>query len=313
MGLIEASSLVLTGPRRLEWIREPLVPLGRGDVLLETVAGSISSGTELPQFLATARRAMSPSYPTMTGYENVAIIVETGQDVRDFRSGDRVVATYGHRTHAVVAADRVVRIPEDVEDRLALLVILSGDVATGVRKLGSVIDNPVLVTGAGEIGLLATFVLRALGAPAVDVIEPLERRRRLARDLGARVTVAVEHAESLDNEYAGAVECSSRDGAFSLLQAKLAEHGWICVLSDGNIEPLTLTPWFHARQLTVVGSSDCPDYRAHAKWYFSEARKASDSLLAIFDHEASASSLPEVFNGLASCARVATKVLVHYL
>ena len=96
--------------------------------------------------------------------------------------------------------------------------------------------------------------------PAVDVIEPVVRRRDLARGLGSRT--------SLDDEYWGGVECSGRDAAFGNLQAKVAEGGTLCVLSDGNIESFTLTPWFHARQLTVVGSSDCPDYGEHAAWLF---------------------------------------------
>lgn len=309
---IASTSLLLVAPKRVEWIEEPLPPLGPSDVSLKTVAESISIGTEVPQFLGTARSARPPTYPRMTGYENVAIVTETGRDVVDVRPGDRVVATYGHRTHAVIACDRLVPIPDDIDDRLALLVILSGDVATGIRKLGPALNDPVLVTGAGQIGLLAVFILRTLGAPAVDVIEPIVRRRDLARGLGCRACLAPDDIGSLADEYAGGVECSSRDSAFRILQAGMAEHGTLCVLSDGNIEPLTLTPWFHARQLAVVGSSDCPDYRQHASWFFPRARDAAVPLKAIFDQEAPASNLPEVFAQLASGSLDAVKVFVRY-
>src|SRR5438309_112612 len=62
-------------------------------------------------------------------------------------------------------------------------------------------------------------------------------------------------------------ECSSRDRAFQLLQAALAPRGRACILADGNIEPLTLAPAFHVKELTVIGSSDGLDYRTYARWY----------------------------------------------
>ncbi len=49
------SSLLLTKPRHLEWIEEDLPPLQPSEVLVQTTAGAISIGTELPQFLTTAR------------------------------------------------------------------------------------------------------------------------------------------------------------------------------------------------------------------------------------------------------------------
>jgi alcohol dehydrogenase len=309
---IESKSLMLMSPRRLEWVVERLSGPGSREVVLKTVAGSISGGTELPQFLGTARHALPITYPRMTGYESVAIITDVGNEVENFRPGDRVVATYGHRTHAVVGSDHLIPIPQDVDDRTALLVILSGDVATGVGKLGTLINDPVLVTGSGAIGLLTIFVLRSLGTPAVDVVEPLYRRRQFATRLGSRACVAPADLASLDGEYASGIECSGRDAAFAILQAKIAERGRMCILSDGNIEPLTLSPWFHARQLCVVGSSDCQDYRHHADWYYSKARDASVPLSAVFEHEVPSSALPEVFEQLARGSLDAVKVFVRY-
>ena len=42
----------------------------------------------------------------MTGYESYAEVILRGPGVTDVRIGDRAVATYGHRTGAVLAADR---------------------------------------------------------------------------------------------------------------------------------------------------------------------------------------------------------------
>ncbi len=305
-------SLNLIAPQQLAWTPDTLPPLGPHDLLLETQAGAISIGTELPHFRGDSRGTLPPGYPQMTGYENVAIVQRRGTAVITPPLGARVVATYGHRTHAVVPRAKAIVVPDDLSDAAAILLILSGDVATGINKLGTPPPEPVLITGAVAIGLLAVFVLRALGIQAIDVIEPYAERRTLALAYGARRAVAPDAVTKLDNSYTSGVECSSRDAAFALLQARLAPHGRICVLADGNLEPLTLTPAFHRHQISVVGSSDCPDYHAHARWYFPLAQRHSATLERLFSHRITAEDLPATFAALASGALNPVKVLVRY-
>ncbi len=305
-------SLLLIAPEQLAWVAEDLPPIGERDVLVETRAGAISIGTELPLYRGVSRSGEPAHYPRMTGYESVGIVVARGAAVHRVREGNRVVATYGHRTRAVIPERQAVAVPLDVDDELAVLLVLSGDVATGVRKLRKALREPMLVTGAGEIGLLAIWVLLRLGVPAIDVVEPCAGRRDRARRLGARLVVSPDTAADLATEYAGGIECSARDEAFALLQGRTRPHGRICVLSDGNVEPLTLAPDFHAKQLTVVGSSDCPDYHAHADWYFDALRGGDSTLAQIFDRHVTAAELPGTFAALANATMLAVKVFVRY-
>ncbi len=311
-GPTEAGSLLLQGPRQLAWVREPLPPLGPDDLLIETIVGAISIGTELPHYRGDSRDLAAPRYPRMTGYESVGVVRARGAAVASPALGSRVVATYGHCTHAAVPAAKAVPVPDGIGDAAALLLILSGDVAAGIAKLGSPPPEPILIAGAGTIGLLSIFVLAALGATALDVIEPLPGRRELARAFGARRAVAPEETTTLEAEYASGVECSSRDAAFAALQARLRPHGQICVLADGNLEPLTLTPHFHQQQLQIVGSSDCPDYHAHARWFFPLAARHQTTLERLFEHRVRATDLPATFAALAAGTLVATKVLSRY-
>src|SRR3954454_6353030 len=175
-----AQSLLLVAPGELRWVTQDLPPLGPRDLLIETQAGAISLGTEVAHYLGTSRNATPPRYPSMTGYESVGVVLARGEATRRVQVGDRIVAPYGHRTHAVIPEEKAIVVPARLSDELAVLVILSGDVATGIHKLGVATREPVLVTGAGAIGLLAVFVLTTLGASAVDVVEPLAQRRALA-------------------------------------------------------------------------------------------------------------------------------------
>jgi alcohol dehydrogenase len=307
---MRARSLLLSAPRRVAWVERELPPLGPDDVLVETTAGALSIGAELPQYLGNARHVAPPTYPAMTGYESVGRVGAVGAAVTGLCAGQRVVACYGHRTCAVVPAAKAVPVPDDISDELALLAILSCDVMKGVRKLAPRPGAVAMLTGARAIGLLTTWTLARLGV-AADVLEPRAARRALALRLGARHVTA--DAGALADAYALGVECSSRDAAFGLLQAHMAQDGRLCVLSDGNLEPLTLTPHFHARELTMVGSSDGLDYPAHAAWFWPHARQHADALAALYGWRVRADELPATFERLVEAGDARpVKVLVEY-
>lgn len=311
---MEGRSLLLTAPRRLEWVSEELRRPGPDDVLVRTEADAVSVGAELPQYLGIEREIIERGYPRMTGYESVGTVIEVGEHVRELAPGDRVVAFYGHRTHAVVPAGKTLRVPEGVSDALALLAILTCDVAKGIRKLAPTPEQRVLITGAGAIGLLTLWTLRAYGVQDVDVVEPNTHRRALALRLGARRALAPSEASSATGYgYDIGFECSSRDAGFALLQEQMREGGQICVLADGNLEPLTLTPAFHAKELAVVASSDGWDYQRHAAWYFERvATSGAPELEALFEERIVARELPLVFERIARGEVAPVKVLTRY-
>jgi len=306
-----ARSLLLHAPRSLRWVEEDLPSPAAGQVLVRTDAGAISIGSELPFYTGMAHAFLPASYPKMTGYESVGRVVAVGSDVEYLAVGDRVVAPYGHRTAALVRADKAIKVPPEIDDALALLVILTCDVAKGIGKLRPAAGEPVLVTGAGAIGLLTVWMLGRTGRGPVDVVEPIAARRDVARDLGAR------HLWSPDSmppapTYRLGVECSSANAGFGALLRAMLPSGRICVLADGLIEPLTLAPEFHERELTVIGSSDGVDYHEHDRWYFPTAARHGSTLRCLFDLTVKADDLPDTFARLAADRHAAIKVLVRY-
>jgi alcohol dehydrogenase len=301
-------SLLLTAPGRLEWQTEHLAPPAPHEVRVRTLYGAVSIGTELPLYRGAARSSSEPRYPFMTGYESYGVIEAVGEGVRGLQAGDRVVSFYGHRTHALVAPEHLIPVPEGLEPRVALLAILSCDAKKGILKVSPRQDEPVLVTGAGTIGLLTIFVLKALGIETVDVLEPLPYRQALARKLGARQVLSP--GASPGSTYATGFECSSDNDAFHVLQERLEPHGRICILADGNLEPFVLTPHFHEKELRVVGSSDGLDYQEHAKWFF--GLTGLEKLIELFDTHISAQALPDVFERMARRQASPVKILVNY-
>src|SRR5574337_418882 len=124
-----ARCLLLTAPHRVEWFSALLPPLGARDILVQTRTGAISIGSELPRYRGIARGSKAAAYPCMTGYESVGIVLACGAAVQRIRPGDRVVAFYGHRTHAIVPEEKAIVVPDDISDALAILAILSCDAA----------------------------------------------------------------------------------------------------------------------------------------------------------------------------------------
>jgi len=305
-------SLLLVAPGQLEWVTEELPPLQPNEVLVQTTAGAISTGSELPRYRGIARSTHPPSYPQMTGYESIGTIVACGSAVQRLQAGDRVVAFYGHRTYGVIPEAKAIAVPEGISDALALLVILTCDVSKGIRKAGIKPGEIVLITGAGTIGLLTIFMLKAMGVQAIDIVEPRAERRGLAVQIGARMAISSQEMESMSNLYDVGFECSSRNAAFELMQNSMRPEERICILADGNLEPLVLASAFHEKELRVVGSSDGWDYQEHARWYFDVVRGHSYNLEQIFNYHTAADDLAATFEQLATGAIIPTKVLVQY-
>jgi len=309
---INAQSLYLTSQRQLQWITEELPPLNTHDILVRTTAGAISMGSEVPLYCGTSRVSDPIQYPRMTGHESVGIVMACGAHVQRVSVGDRVVTFYGHRTHAVVLEADVIVVPDDITDPLALLVILTCDAASGVRKLVPMPEEAALITGAGAMGLLTLFILKAYGSTHIDIVEPRQERHALAYQFGARTVFFPQDLAGANESYTVAFECSSRNKAFALLQGQMQHHGRICMIADGNFEPLTLTPAFHERELKVVGTNNGWNYHEHALWYFRTVRQTSTRLAQLFEKEITHNELPATFERLASSSSRPVKILVHY-
>ena len=91
--------------------------------------------------------------------------------------------------------------------------------------------GPILIMGAGLIGLCALQLVRLRGAEDVTVVEPIEGRRRLAQELGAgRVAQSVEQLAEQGFEAERVLECSGYSGAVAQAMPLTAPGGHILVV-----------------------------------------------------------------------------------
>ncbi|MGH0924450.1 zinc-dependent alcohol dehydrogenase [Bacillus pacificus] len=307
---MEQNKLVLEGPKYLKWKTCRVKSIQDDEIIVKTIAGAISIGAELPQYKGSDVTDTNPFYPRKTGYESYGEVVRVGNKITNLKVGDKVVSFYGHETIGIVKGHKVIRIPNSIKPKVALLSILSCDAAKGVLKLNMRQDEKVLITGMGVIGLLACYFLKYyVGAKHVDVVEPNKNRRDFAKNFGAKNIY--ESEEQIIETYNFGLECSATNRGFHTLQKVINSNGAICILSDGNIEDLTLTADFYRKELQIIGSSDGYDYQKHADWFFNQI-ESTPWIEEIFQHEIHYTALEKCFEELSEGIITSLKVFVSY-
>ncbi|CDO03711.1 L-threonine 3-dehydrogenase [Oceanobacillus picturae] len=310
---MEQKSLVLYEKKELKWNQKELSPLEKDEILVKTIAGAISIGAELPQYMESDKTELSPHYPKETGYESYGEIVEVGSDVKTLKIGDRVVAFYGHKDYEIIKEKKAIPVPKDIHYSNALLTILSCDSAKGVLKLKPKETDKVLVTGAGTMGLLTVYFLKEyMNVHQVDMLEPNPSRESFARLLGVN-NVFSNISECPIDFYDYGFECSADNEAFNSLQISLRKDAEICILSDGNKDKFELQPEFYEKELKIVGSSDGWDYKKHSEWYFENIKQNGSHLNKIFELKIGKQKLIQCFEDLSKGKVNPLKVLVEYL
>jgi Zn-dependent alcohol dehydrogenase len=124
------------------------------------------------------------STTALRGYQLDGTVRRTRADGSDLYAMGSVGA---FATHAVVPVAGIVALPDDLPDEIAALIgcaVLTG-VGAAVNAAGIRPGDPVVVIGAGGVGLNAVQGARLAGAGPIGVIDPNPDRRRLALELGA--------------------------------------------------------------------------------------------------------------------------------
>ncbi|MBU2991721.1 zinc-binding dehydrogenase [Octadecabacter sp. 1_MG-2023] len=92
----------------------------------------------------------------------------------------------GFAEYAVNNINTMIRVPDDMSDEEATLVVTAGTSMYGLTELGGLVaGESVVVIGPGPIGLLAVAVAKALGASPVVLVGTRESRNAIGSKLGA--------------------------------------------------------------------------------------------------------------------------------
>jgi 2-desacetyl-2-hydroxyethyl bacteriochlorophyllide A dehydrogenase len=333
---LKARALWFTAPRTAE-LREETVPApGPGEVRVETLASAVSAGTELlvyrgevPQDLPLDLPTLRGSYafPIKYGYAAAGVVLNVGLEVEHLSAGDLVFVHHPHQEVFVVSATMPVRLPDGLDPLLGVFFANLETALNVVHDTPLHLGETAIVFGAGVVGLLVTRLIKLAGAGMVLVVDPLERRRKLALDTGADDAVGPEGVNGRIMEATRgrgadvAVEASGSGAALRAAIGAVATEGTVVVASWYGMKPveLDLGGHFHRGRVRLrssqVGRSN-PELAP--RWDRDRRTKTALGLLgrleleALISHRIPFEKAPETYPLLDEVLEEAVQVVFTY-
>ena len=196
------SVVTFVSPRQVELQDSPTQELVPGSVRIRTWYSGISAGTELTAYRGSNpyltrtwdadRRIFTDGAPTFGypvsgwGYSEMGEVLEVADDVTGLTPGDRVYGIWGHRSEAVMPADKVRVLADGADPRVGCFARVGAIALNAILAADTRLGTSLAVFGQGVIGLLATRlgVLAGAEVAAVDVSGPPPRGRHGLRGAG---------------------------------------------------------------------------------------------------------------------------------
>ena len=193
--------IVFSGVRQVEVREVAQEELSAHQIRVRTLYSAITHGTEMSiyqgtnpffskhiddQGLFAPGQAEQFRFPFRYGYEQVGEVTEVGKEVANYRVGERITASYGHRSEAVITpvAHKNLPLPADAPPERFLFLPL-GTVALDSFLTSRVrLGEGAVIFGLGTVGLLLVCLCRLGGVQPIIGVDFLDARLEAAKELG---------------------------------------------------------------------------------------------------------------------------------
>ena len=145
----------------------------------------------------------------------------------------------GFKQYAINHINTLIKVPDDMTDEEATLVVTAGTTMYGLTELGGLVAGESLVViGPGPIGLLGVAVAKALGADPVILIGTRNDRLEIGKKLGADLVLNVKEENDIVNSVKSlvgdlgvdyVVECAGTEKALNDAIMMTNRGGKICL------------------------------------------------------------------------------------
>jgi trans-2-enoyl-CoA reductase len=181
---------------------------------------------------------IKPQLPATPGMEGAGVVIEVGSAVRDLAIGTQVILPHSFGTWrevAVIAADKLVAVPAEIEPMQAAL--LKVNPITAWRMLHDFVslrpgDWVIQNAGNSGAGQCVIQIARELGYKTVNVVRRAELVEEL-QSLGGDVVLV--DGENLRDEVAAATDRAPIRLAFNAVGGENALRVAKCLASDGTM------------------------------------------------------------------------------
>ncbi|HSM19260.1 MAG TPA: zinc-binding dehydrogenase [Hyphomicrobiales bacterium] len=223
----------------------------------------------------------------------------------------------GFCEYQVNSINTLVKIPDDMSDEEATLVVTAGTAMYGLTELGGLVaGESVAVLGPGHIGLLGVAVAKALGAQPVILTGTRDNRLKIGLELGADHVINVRNEDAVEavKRITGGkgldyvVDCSGAPNAVNEAARMLNRGGKICLAAFPS-EPVPIDVAYLVRNNIYVygirGEGKSATHRAEA--FMSQKRFDATK---IHTHTFALADLPEAIRYAKDRVEDAIKVVV---
>jgi len=210
------------GPEVLQWEPVETGDPGPGEVRVRHTAIGLN-------FLDVYERIglYQTRLPMIPGREAAGVIEAVGSGVKNFTVGNRVAyvanISGAYTQHRVMSAERLLRIPESIDDRTAAAMMLKGLTAQALlRQTYRVRKGDVLLihAAAGGVGLILVQWAKLIGATVIAVVGS-QAKAELARAHGA------DHALLLEDQWVAQVKSITRNRGVSVVYDSIGKDTFI--------------------------------------------------------------------------------------
>ncbi len=157
------------GPEELKYVELDVANPADGEVLLRQTAVGLNF---IDVYFRTGLYP-APQFPFTPGMEGAGVVEAVGPGVTGFKAGDRVAYAGPMGAYAAlrtIAADRLVKVPDGIDDQTAAAMMLKGMTARYLLRATFKVDPSHTVlfhAAAGGVGLIAGQWMRHLGVKAI--------------------------------------------------------------------------------------------------------------------------------------------------
>ena len=260
------------------WMEESPIPeIGSNDVLIKITKTAIC-GTDVHIYNWDEWAQQTIKVPMIIGHEFVGKIAAIGDNVSGFKIGDRVSGE-GHlacdfcrnckagRRHLCIRnvgigvtrqgcfaeylslpSVNAYHIPDEISDDLASIFDPFGN-ATHVALSFDLVGEDVLITGAGNIGIMSALIARHAGARHIVITDVNEYRINLAKKMGFKHVIDVNQLPlekkmeelKINEGFSVGFEMSGNPQAFNMMLNNMGHAGKIALL--GFLPTTTTIDW----------------------------------------------------------------------
>lgn len=331
-----ARALWFAAPRRAELREEPVAAPAADQVLVRGITSLISSGTEMRVYrgevdpesdLGLETFAGSFRFPLKFAYQIVGVVERAGAQ-SGYEPGQLVFARHPHQDTFTIRNRPFLLfpLPPDLPPNRAAFANLLDVALNCMLDVPVRIGDAVVVYGQGVVGSFCAQLARRT-AGALVVVDPIERRRRIALEWGADAAVGPADAPAAIQELTrgrGAdvsIEASGAPAALQQAVQTTGPEGDIAVVSffGSKSVPLVLSPEFHFRRLRItssqvrsVGSGLQPRWTLERRMQTVFRLLADRALVTPVTHVLPFSRAPEAYGLLEAHPEETMGILISY-